>query len=86
MKIKTIKVSEKGQIAIPAEFREIIGIHKGDQLLLIQKGNKILIEKTASFSEEIKNGFEDLIKFSEKNIKKLWDNKEDDVWNKYLET
>ncbi len=78
MMVKTVKVSEKGQIAIPLEIREAIGLKRGDELLLLQEGEKVFIEKATS---AMKDEFELLLKASEKTLKKLWDNKFDEVWN-----
>ena len=86
MKIKTIKVSAKGQIAIPLEMRKSAGLRKGDELVVIQKGNKFLLEKAADFTDEMKDEFKDLIKFSEKSLKKLWNNKDDEIWSTYMVT
>src|SRR3989338_1036098 len=58
MIIKTIKVSDKGQIAIPLNMRKVSGINKGDSLIIIQDKNKILIEKA---SKKIKDEFKDLL-------------------------
>ena len=33
----------------------------------------------------MQENFEDLIQFSEDSLKKVWDNKEDDIWSTYLE-
>ena len=41
--LKTVNVSEKGQIAIPREIRILLGIKKGDRLVLTAKNEKILI-------------------------------------------
>ena len=79
MIIKTIKVSDKGQIAIPIEIRKKTGIHKGDTLIVIQKNSKILLEKR---SEKIKEDFGDLLKNSEKVAEELWRNKQDAIWDK----
>ncbi len=78
MFVKTVKVSDKGQIAIPIEIRELIGINKGDNLILVQEKNKILIEKD---SERLKEDFNDLLKHSEKVAEELWRNKEDEIWD-----
>ena len=69
MEIKTVKVSDKGQIAIPISIREKIGIDKGDELILFEIEGKILIEKVNKIS---------------KFFKEVWDNKEDDIWSSYL--
>lgn len=84
MTIKTIKVSDKGQIAIPQAIRENMGIEKGDELIMLQIGGKIMLEKSQHIMEEIKDDFKDLLKLSESSLKKVWDNKEDEIWNKYL--
>ncbi|MCE7736058.1 MAG: AbrB/MazE/SpoVT family DNA-binding domain-containing protein [Candidatus Heimdallarchaeota archaeon] len=75
MKVKTVKVSDKGQIAIPKEMRNILHIEKGDEVLLIAEGNIIIIEKVK------KENFRDILKLSESTAQKIWDNDEDDVWN-----
>jgi AbrB family looped-hinge helix DNA binding protein len=75
MNIKTVKVSDKGQIAIPKEMREILHIEKGDEVILIAEGNIIIIEKVK------KENFKDLLKLSESTVQKIWDNGEDEVWN-----
>ena len=80
MQVKTVKVSEKGQIAIPLDIREAIGLHRGDELIIIQEGDKMFIEKVAS-ATALKDDFSYLLKASEKTAKKLWDNKFDEVWD-----
>lgn len=82
--MKTIKVSEKGQIAIPNQIRETLGIEQGDELVIIQIDNKILIEKAQRTEQKLKEDFKDILKFSEKSLKEVWDNKSDNIWNKYL--
>jgi len=82
--IKTVKVSDKGQIAIPQDIREIMNINKGDDLLLFQIDGKILLEKAKNIEKNIKDDFKDLIKFSEKSLKEVWDNKQDNIWDEYL--
>ena len=81
MNVKTIKVSEKGQIAIPVEIRESASIHTGDVLIMIQEGDKILLEKAEKLGKEVKDDFRDLLLLSLPVMKKLWDNKEDEIWD-----
>ena len=84
MIIKTVKVSDKGQIAIPVEIRAKVGINKGEELILVQEDSKIMIEKAKKVSEAVKDDFKDLVRLSEMSLKSLWDNKEDEIWNSYL--
>ena len=82
--MKTIKVSEKGQIAIPNQIRETLDIEQGDELVIIQVGDKILIEKAQITEKRLKDDFKDILRFSEKSLKEVWNNKSDDIWNHYL--
>jgi AbrB family looped-hinge helix DNA binding protein len=85
MPIATVKVSDKGQIAIPQSVRERMRIKKGDSLVLFQLEDGILLEKSERVESRMKDDFKDLVKFSEKTIKKVWDNKTDEIiWKKYL--
>ncbi len=76
MEAKIVKVTDKGQIALPIRMREEVGISNGDNLLLVQEGDSILIQKVS------KDKFKDLLKHSEKVAKKFWSSKDDDVWDK----
>ncbi len=84
VKFKTIRVSDKGQVAIPAEIQREMGIAKGDELLLIKKGEKIILEKPKKFVRVLQDEFEDIQEISESSLKKLWLNKRDEIWNRYL--
>lgn len=82
--IKTIKVSDKGQISLPIEIRESANINTGDSLILIQNGKRIMIEKAEMIESKVKDDFKDLLKLSELSLKDLWDNEHDEIWNIYL--
>jgi AbrB family looped-hinge helix DNA binding protein len=81
-KLKAVNVSAKGQIAIPADVRKMLGIKKGDRLLLTAARKKILIEKSDEITKRIQDDLSYLTKISEKTAKKLWDNEDDKVWDK----
>ena len=76
--MKTIKVSEKGQIALPQTMRETLGIEQGDELIVIQLDNKILLEKSQKVEQSMKDDFRDILKFSEMVLAKDWNSKEDE--------
>ena len=78
METKIIKVTNKGQISLPVVIRNSLNILEGDQLILTQANESIVLRKIKT------DDFKDLLKISEKSLKKLWDNKEDDIWNVYL--
>lgn len=84
MEIKIIKVTDKGQISLPVEVRESANIGIGDNIILIQKDKKIMLEKVEFIENKIEDDFRDLLKLSEISLKDIWGNKEDEIWNTYL--
>ncbi len=75
METKIIKVTDKGQISIPIEIRKSIGIDTGDELIAIRNGETLCLKKIK------KDDFKDLLKHSERVANKLWNNKEDEIWD-----
>jgi AbrB family looped-hinge helix DNA binding protein len=71
-----------GQISIPVDIRKMLGIKKGDRLLLTVASKRILIEKLSEITEKIEDDFSCLIKISERTAKKLWNNESDEIWNR----
>lgn len=80
----TTTLSEKGQLVIPKPARDKAKLKKGDNLILVIENEKILIEKSSNLREKTVDNFRDLIKLSEKSMKDLWDNEDDEIWNQYL--
>ena len=75
MEAKIVRVTDKGQISIPMEMRNSVGIFNGDELFVVRNRESIILKKIK------KSDFSDLLKHSEKVADKLWDNKEDDIWD-----
>lgn len=70
-KLKTVSVSAKGQIAIPADVRKMLGIKKGDRLLLTAIRKKILIERSDEITKKIEDDLQLFDKGFRKNSKKV---------------
>ncbi len=83
--LKTISVSEKGQITIPREIQKKLGINKGDNLIVAKIHEKIVILPESGFLKTLEDDFDDVLKYSEASLEKIWSNKEDGVWEKYLQ-
>ncbi len=89
--IRTVSVSSKGQIVIPEEIRKDLKIKEGSKLVLVETGNKIVLEKESDFlaaartlSEAEKERLGWMI-LAEQSLAKVWDNPKDEaVWKKYL--
>ena len=81
---KKVKVSDKGQISLPIEIQREVGIKKGDELLLIRKGQKIVLEKPRALMEVLEDEFADLQDISEASLRRMWLTKKEDIWDRYL--
>ena len=75
MEAKIIRVTDKGQISLPISLREELAIEQGDQLLVTSSSDTIVLRKIR------KKDFSDLLKHSEKVAQKIWDNKDDEIWD-----
>jgi hypothetical protein len=58
-------------------------IKKGDDLVMLQKGGKIILEKSEKITLKLDDEFQDIDMITEQSLKELWDNKYDEAWNKY---
>ncbi len=82
VELRTVTVSEKGQLAIPVDIRRRLNIRKGEKLLIAVKGRKVLIEKTEDLSKRMELDFSHLLALSEKTAKRMWENEKDAIWDK----
>ena len=72
--IKTIKITEKGQVCIPREAREIAGFEKGSKINLIVYNDKVELRP-------MKKGINDVMMAmiaSEEVLAEAWNTKEED--------
>ncbi|MDG7038234.1 MAG: AbrB/MazE/SpoVT family DNA-binding domain-containing protein [Nitrososphaerota archaeon] len=81
---KKVKVSAKGQISIPVKVQREMGIEKGDELIMIRKGRRIVLEKPEKITKLLEDEFADLDEITEASLARIWSRKGEDVWNRYL--
>lgn len=81
MEVKTVKISDKGQISIPKDIREEMKLKQGETLIMIAENNRIVLSRAKDFVGN-REGVNTMLA-SEGALKKDWDNKYDDRWNKY---
>lgn len=58
-------------------------IKKGDDLVMIIKGRKILLEKSEDLGLLLDSEFKDVKTVTEQGLKKVWLNRKDNVWDTY---
>ncbi len=80
--LKRIIISKHGQITLSRKVQTLLGIKKGDQLVLAIKNKKLVIQKASNLEKPMESDFKDLVMLSDETAKKLWDNKYDEIWNK----
>ncbi len=73
IEMKTVKITEKGQIAIPKEIREVEGFKEGTKIAILAYEDHIELRPLDKINE---NMFTALI--SEKSLTKEWLTEEDD--------
>lgn len=73
MIVNITKMSSRGQIVIPLDMRK--GIKEGDKLIIIKKGNEIILKKSIPESAIL----------SEKSLSEAWLSKEDEKAFEYLQ-
>ena len=56
MEIALTKMSSKGQIVIPSEFRE--DLREGDQLILIKNDHQFILKKVSDLDKNLKEDLE----------------------------
>ena len=81
MHLQTVRVSEKGQIAIPAKIRRSLGLKRGSTLLLIEDKGRLLIAKAERVAGTLEDDFSDLTRHAEETFRELWENRADEVWD-----
>ncbi len=58
------KILKKGQVVIPKDIRDLLGLHEGDKVLIDIEGDIIKIQKEGYISEKLKS-------IAEKHDKKI---------------
>ncbi len=82
-KMKTVELGVRGQIVIPQEFRRDLNLGQHETLVVIERDSELIIKKQQSILKNLQDK-ERFSILSENALKKVWDNKKDDVWSKYL--
>ena len=73
LEIKTAKITEKGQIAIPKEIRKIEGFKTGSKIAILTFKDHVELRPMGQISEKMANAIA-----SEKSLAEDWNSKEDE--------
>ena len=68
MEFEVTKLGERGQVVIPQEFREHMGLKSGDKFIVIERGDTLMFKRLRAPSIE---EFDKMIKKGHERAKKL---------------
>ena len=68
MEFEVTKLGERGQVVIPQEFREHMGLKSGDKFIVIERGDTLMFKRLRAPSIE---EFDAMIKKGHERAKKL---------------
>jgi AbrB family looped-hinge helix DNA binding protein len=80
--VRTLRVSEKGQVVLPADVRRAMGIEKGTELVLVFDGERMLLQKEGRVAAAMQEDFSGLLAASEAVLRDVWENEDDAAWDR----
>lgn len=80
VRVRSVTMSERGQIVIPEDMRDDLKMEKGEALVLIERENEIVLRKESDVALRLasEDAWDNL---ATESLKNAWD-KSDDVWDK----
>ena len=81
MLVKTVKLSEKGQVTLPADALRELGARKGTEFLFIQDGDRMLLVKADAVGRKVLDEFGGWEGLAGPAFEELWGTQADEVWN-----
>ena len=81
MLLKTLTISSKGQVSLPADVMRELRLRKGSTLLLVQKGGHMILVPAERVAKLLEDELEDFSALAAPSFQQLWENEADEVWN-----
>ena len=87
--MEIITTSSRGQIVIPESIRKKHKIKEGTKLVLIEQGDRLVLEKEEKVDNFLKQRLDieekSWVTLAEKSLNEIWANEKDEkTWKKYL--
>ena len=79
-KIRTVTISDRGQIVVPEDIRNELSIKAGSTLVLIKRGGEIVLRKESDVMRVIDDEERFWKAISRKSLESSW-SEEDDMWD-----
>lgn len=76
--LRAVRVNERGQLVIPEDMRTQLGIEGDSVLVLIKRGDEIVLRREEDVLEELDAVWRNI---THRALERAWDEDEDDVWD-----
>lgn len=80
--LRAVQVNERGQLVIPEEMRAQLGIEGGSVLVLVKRGDEIVLRREEDVLEELDAVWRTL---THRALERAWDEDEDGVWDDFYD-
>lgn len=81
MLVKTVRLTDKGQLTVPAEALRAMNARKGTEFLLIQEGERIVLVKASAVGRQLLDDMGGWDALAAPAFQDLWENEDDEIWN-----
>lgn len=75
--LRSVRVNERGQLVIPEEVRTALGIEGGTVLVLVKRGDELVLRREEDVLEELEASWRRVV---DRALERAWDD-EDAVWD-----
>lgn len=79
--LRSVRVNERGQLVIPEEVRTALGIEGGTVLVLVKRGEELVLRREDAVLEELEASWRQV---THRALDRAWD-AEDDVWDEFYD-
>ncbi|MBI4044058.1 MAG: AbrB/MazE/SpoVT family DNA-binding domain-containing protein [Candidatus Diapherotrites archaeon] len=83
VRVRSVTMSERGQIVIPEDMRKDLKLGPGEGLVLIEKEKEIILMKETDVAKQLMEEERYWKALSEYSLSRAWDEKEDKVWDAF---
>ncbi len=76
--LRTTKLSSRGQVVIPHEFRQALNLHTGDTLAILRQRDELVLRPADALAAEIEA--REWQTAGLQSLGEVWDNPDDEAW------
>ncbi len=83
--MRTVQLGVRGQMVIPQDFRNALGLSEGENLVVFEFNDCLVIKKQKAVLDSLKDiELVGWMMASNKTLNKIWKDEPDGLWESYL--